>query len=306
MNVVAVGMTGLGVAALGAGLVLARGRVAAAEGAGKLVALGPVFVATPLAMFAGEHFFAARELMGIVPKWLPGALFWTYFFGVALLAAAVSFVVWKCVRWAAVGLAVFFLLVVATIDLPNVGAGLHDRFFWILTCRETCFASGAMVLAGSVWPRGEWAGAALERVGRTMVALVMMFYAVEHFLHPLHVSGVPLEKLTPGWVPAPAFLAVLVGIVLLVGGVGLLVPKMVRVSAAVAGGVLVALTALFYVPILLTEVRTPLVVEGLNYVGDTLLFAGTVLLAGLGAGPDAAADAERERAMAAARRAEMA
>ena len=37
---------------------------------------------------------------------------------------------------------------------------------------------------------------------------------------------------------------------------------------------------IFYVPILVTEINSPLAVEGINYVGDTLLFAGTALLAG--------------------------
>ena len=47
--------------------------------------------------------------------------------------------------------------------------------------------------------------------------------------------------------------------------------------------VLVLLTALFYVPVFLTEMHSPLALEGMNYVGDTLLFAATVLLAGFGA-----------------------
>jgi hypothetical protein len=57
-----------------------------------------------------------------------------------------------------------------------------------------------------------------------------------------------------------------------------------RTAAAAAGTVLLLLTAFFYVPILLTEIRSPLAVEGVNYVGDTLLFAATALLAGSGAG----------------------
>jgi len=45
----------------------------------------------------------------------------------------------------------------------------------------------------------------------------------------------------------------------------------------------VLLVVFFYVPILVMEIRTPLAVEGVNYVGDTLLFAATALLAGFGA-----------------------
>lgn len=282
MDIVAVGMTGAGAAALVAGLLLARKRFDAARGAEKTLVLGPLFEATALAMFAAEHFCAARSLMPLVPKWLPEPLWWTYFFGVALAAAAVSFLIWRCVRWSAALTALFFLLVVATIDLPGLPAGLHDRFFWILTVRETCFASGAMVLAGSVWPRGLPA-AALQRVGRGIVACVMVFYAIEHFLFPRNVPGVPLEKMTPVWVPAPVLLAYIVGLVLLIGGIGLLLRPTQRIAAAGAGAVLLLLTALFYVPIFVMEMHTDLAVEGLNYIGDTMLFASTVLLAGFGA-----------------------
>ena len=162
------------------------------SGAGKLIVLGPVFEAVSLAIFSAEHFLAAKGLSGIVPKWLPGPMFWTYFFGVALAAAAISFIVWRGVRWSSVLLALFFLLIVATVDLPNLQKGLHDRFFWILTVRETCFAGGAMVLAGSVWPSA-W----LARVGRFIVGATMVFYGIEHFFYPHNVPGVPLEKMTP-------------------------------------------------------------------------------------------------------------
>src|SRR5579863_2440632 len=98
MTVEAVGMMSAGSAALVAGLVLVRARFAAASGAGRVLVLGPVFEAVALAIFATEHFLAASALSGIVPRWLPGALFWTYFVGAALLAAAVSLLAWRCVR----------------------------------------------------------------------------------------------------------------------------------------------------------------------------------------------------------------
>lgn len=278
MSMEAWGMLCAGAAALVAGLVLARQRVRAASGAGKMIVLGPVFEAVALAMFSAEHFTAGSDLAPLVPRWLPWHLFWVYFFGLALLAAAVSFIVWRCVRWSAALLTAFFFIIVITLDVPGIPALPHDRFFWILTVRETSFGAGALVLAASAWRRD-----VLERVGRVVVALVMIFYAIEHFLHPHHVAGVPLEKMTPAWWPAPVVLAYLVGVALLAGGVGLLLPGGARMAAAGCGLVLVVLTALFYVPIFLTEMHTPLAVEGLNYVGDTLLFAATVLLAGFGA-----------------------
>jgi uncharacterized membrane protein len=255
-------------------------RFAAALGTGRVLVLGPVFEAVALAIFAAEHFLAAHDLMGIVPRWLPGALFWTYFVGAALLAAAISFIAWRCVRWSALLLALFFLIIVATIDLPNLPKHIHERLFWTLTVRETAFAGGAMVLAGSVWTCGRSTSRMLILFGRFIVAGTFIFYAIEHFLFPRFVPGVPLEKMTPAWVPAPTLLAYLVGITLLVAGVGLMIPRVCRKAAASAGTVLLALTIFFYVPILITEIASPLAVEGVNYVGDTLLFAATALLAG--------------------------
>ena len=122
MTVEVWGMLVAGVAVLAAGLVLARARFREASGAEKVLVLGPVFEAAPLAIFAAEHFLAARDLMPIVPRWLPGPLFWTYFVGAALLAAAISFIAWRHVRWSAALLALLFLIIVATIDLPSLPA----------------------------------------------------------------------------------------------------------------------------------------------------------------------------------------
>ena len=283
MSVVAWGMIGAGSVALVVGLFLVRARFATASGAGRALVLGPVFEAVALAIFAAEHFLTARDLSVIVPRWIPGALFWTYFVGAALLAAAISFIAWRYVRWSASLLALLFLIIVATIDLPNLPKHVHERLFWTLTVRETAFAGGAMVLAGSLWPRGRSTGNLLIMLGRLFVACTFVFYAIEHFVFPRFVPGVPLEKMTPAWVPAPTLLAYIVGITLLAAGVGLMVRRTRRMAAAIAGMVLLLLTIFFYVPILITEIRSPLAVEGVNYVGDTLLFAATALLAGFSA-----------------------
>ena len=277
------GMIGAGIAALVAGLVLARARFLAASGADKALVLGPPFEAVALAVFATEHFLAARDLMPIVPKWLPAPLFWTYFVGAALLAAAISFIAWRHVRWSATLLALLFVIIVATIDLPNLPAQYMSGSSGRSPYASLRLPAGAMVLAGSVWPRERPAGTALIRLGRGIVATVFVFYGIQHFLFPRFVPGVPLEKLMPAWMPAPTVLAYLVGITLLFAGVGLLIHRTVRIAAVSSGIMLLLLTVFFYVPILVMEIHSPLAVEGINYVGDTLLFAATALLAGFGA-----------------------
>ena len=187
-------------------------------------------------------------------------------------------------RWSAFLLALLFLIIVATVDLPNLPKHVHERLYWTLMVRETAFASGAMVLAGSLWPRSRPVGTTLIVLGRFFVACAFVFYGIQHFLFPRFVPGVPLEKMTPAWVPAATLLAYMVGTILLAAGAGLMIRRTRRGAAASAGTVLLLLTVFFYVPILATEIRSPLAVEGVNYVGDTLLFAATALLAGFGAG----------------------
>ena len=274
------GMMGAGSGTLVLGLSLAQKRIREATGWDRLVPLGPVFEATALALFAAEHFFAARDLMMIVPRWMPWPLFWTYFVGAALLAAALSFIAWRCVRWSATLLALLFLIIVATVDLPNLLNHAHERLFWTLTVREMAFAAGAMILAGSSWPSGSGTGSALMLLGRWTLGPVLVFYGIQHFLFPLNAPGVPLPLQTPAWMPAPLLFAYGVGIILMLAGVGLLIGSTIRFAAAGAGGVLLLLTALFYLPIFVLEIHSQLALEGMNYVGDTLLFAATVLLAG--------------------------
>lgn len=186
-------------------------------------------------------------------------------------------------------LALFFLIIVATVDLPKVPKHVNERLFWTITVREAGFAGGAMVLAGSQFLITRPAAAALLFVGRLIVAFTLIFYAIEHFLFPRFVPGVPLEKLIPASMPAPTLLAYAVGLTLLVAGFGLIFPRTRRPASAFAGIVLVLLTAFFYLPILAMEIHSTLAVEGVNYVGDTLLFAATAFLAGFGPGTGNAA-----------------
>jgi uncharacterized membrane protein len=287
MSVEVWGMMFAGGVALLSGLVFARPRFVAAAGLGKVLALATVFEAAPLAVFSAEHFTAARDMMAIVPRWLPYPLFWTYFVGACLLAAAISFIAGRYVRWSASLLALLFLIIVATIDLPSLPRGLHNRFFWILTFREISFAGGAMVLAGSLWPHRSRTGDVLIDLGRFIVGGVMVFYGIQHFLNPRFVTGVPLEKPTPAWMPFPAAIAFAVGIALLAAGLCVLTRKYTRTAAGICGSLLLLLTVLFYGSIFVADLRasgnnSPVLVEGLNYIFDTMLFAATVLLAGRG------------------------
>ena len=153
----------------------------------------------------------------MVPSYMPWRLFWAYFFGFALLAASLSIATKIQVRWSGLLFGIAMFLFVAMLDIPGSLANPRDRFGWTLTIREMSFGAGGWILAANAmrWAAGK---SKLITVGRVVLAIAAIFYGVEHFLHPVNVPGVPLEKLTPAWIPARLFIGYLTGAILLVAG----------------------------------------------------------------------------------------
>lgn len=268
-----------GLVVLALGIVLAKKDVAAASGLDKLVALGPTFVAAPLATFGAEHLVEGGLMAGMVPHWIPWHVFWIYFVGLCLIAAALSFIFSRCLLWSASLLAILFLIFVSTMDLPGTIAQSANRINWVLLFREISFGSGGLALTGILLrQKSDQLSKTFIFLARILIGVTLLLYGVQHFLHPENVIGVPLEKLTPAWVPIPHFWADLTGAILFVAGIAILLNKRSRFAATLAGLVMVVITVFLYTPIWAMDRGPAQVIEGINYVFDTLLYGGTVLL----------------------------
>ena len=276
-----------------AGLVLIRKDLAPPFTLDNLIALGFVFEAAPLATFGTEHLLTPHVIAKLVPSWIPAPMFWTYFVGIGLFAAALSFIVRKQVRWSAFLLGIMFIIFVLTMDAPAVISSPNERLRWSLMFRETAFAGGALALAG--WARQDNVriSRALIVIGRTCVAGALIFYSIEHFVWSRNAPGVPLEKMSPAWVPAPELWSYAVGAVLLIAGLAVLFNWRTRMAAASVGALMTFLTLFLYFPILVKALGTPDAMQEVNYVFDTLFFAGTVLLVAIAAPPLRAATTAR-------------
>src|SRR5258708_18492643 len=80
----------IGALVLAIGLITVRNEFLQKHGLDKIVVLGPVFFAVPLAVFGTEHFTATTILARMVPAWLPGHMFCALLVGACLIAAALS------------------------------------------------------------------------------------------------------------------------------------------------------------------------------------------------------------------------
>jgi len=217
-----------------------------------------------------------------VPQYMPWRLFWAYLVGFALLAASLSIATKIQVRWSGLLFGIAMFSFVAMMDIPGALASPRDRFGWTLAIREMAFGAGGWILAGNAMreqSRGK-AGSKLISLGRVVIAIAAMFYGVEHFLHPAGALGVPLQKLTPAWVPARLLIGYLTGAILLIAGTSILLGKKMRTAATYLGTWILLLVVFIYGPILIVSLSDPstsVKVEGINYFADTLLFAGAIL-----------------------------
>jgi len=260
----------------------ARGDIARARGLDKVVALSNLCFAAPLAVFGALHLAAAKSLMTMVPSYMPWPLFWAYFFGFALLAASLSIATKILVRWSGLLFGIAMFCFVAMMDIPGALENPRDRFGWILAIREMAFGAGGWILAASAMASTTTGQVktTLLTIGRMVIAITAIFYGVEHFLHPLGVPGVPLQKMMPDWIPARPLIGYLTGAILLVAGAAMLLARKTRLAATYLGTWIVLLVVFIYGPILIAALANPstdVKIEGINYFFDTLLFAGAIL-----------------------------
>jgi uncharacterized membrane protein len=273
----ALSMSAAGLALLVIGLLAAKNDVAKARGIDKIVAMTYLCFAIPLAVFGAEHLSLGKLMLNAVPSYMPWRLFWVYFVGFALIAASLSIATKIQVRWSGLLFGTMMLLFVAMVHLPGaVKAG--GRIPWTIVVREMSFGGGGWVLAGIAM--GGVRGRNLITVGRVLIAIAAIFFGVQHFLHPLGLPGVPLQKHMPTWIPARAFIDYLTGAFLIIAGVCFLLARRTRVAATYLGAWIVLLVVVIYGAVLfgaLADPSTDVKVEGLNYFADTLLFAGVLL-----------------------------
>jgi uncharacterized membrane protein YphA (DoxX/SURF4 family) len=163
------------------------------------------------------------------------------------------------------------------IHIPAWTRNPHNRFALTVAFREISFSGGALALAASLTPQSrEPSGRILSTIARYFVAIPVLFFSLEQFLHFDHVPGIPLKALTPTWIFGHTLWTYLAAVIYAVAGVLLLSGKKTRAAATWLGITVLFVELVVYLPIGIVE-RASLD-NGLNYVADTLMFCGAVLL----------------------------
>ncbi len=275
------------VALLAFGLVLTlRRKSTPATGVGNLVRFGSLFFAVPLAVFGMQHFALYDSVKFGVPAYMPGRFFWAYLVGAALIAACLSILTDIHADLAALLVGIMLLLFVLMVHLPNLITNPGDRFAITVPLRDLALSGAALSLAGVLGSARYGQSAPwLVQVGRWFFAVPMLYFGVEHFLHPDFAPGMPFPLHAPAWLPGRVVWAYATGIILLVCGLGILTNKYVQTAAAWLGAAFLVLTVVIYLP--MEMIHPAIDISGeLDYVADTLAMSGAALLVARATAPD--------------------
>jgi uncharacterized membrane protein len=259
-------------------VVTLRRETTAVRGIGNLVRFGSIFFAVPLAVFGMQHFALFDTVKFAVPAYMPARFFWAYLVGAALIAACLSILTEIHADLAALLVGIMLFLFVLMIYVPNLIKNPGDRFAITVPLRDLALSGGALSLAGVLGSvrRGQSARWLLE-VGRWFFGAPMLYFGVEHFLHPAFAPGMPFPLLAPAWIPGHVVWAYATATVLVVCGLSILADKHAQAAATWLGAAFLVLVVLIYLP--MEIVHPSIAISGeLDYVADTLAMSGAALL----------------------------
>ena len=272
------------------GIVMARKyNVGQPRGLDRIVFLGPLLLAIAMAVFGADHFVAAPFVAKIVPSWIPGHLFWAYFVGVALIAAAFSLATKMQPRLSAALLGIMIFLFVLLIHIPSCFATPYDKTRLTIVLRDSTLSAAVLAFAASrsegcqVEGTPAWLqslGSILIVAARFFIAISIAIFGIDQYLNPTFAAGIPQEGpvfvTMPDWIPGHVFWAYLTGTIFVVCAIGLTTRKYARSAATFLGVTVLALALFIYLPI--TIARASDIANGLNYLAIHLALAGAALL----------------------------
>ncbi len=113
--------------------------------------IGVVLYALVIGFFGVNHFLNGTGFQNTIPSFIPYHIFWVYLTGVALIAAAISFLTGKYTRAAGLFLALYLLVIVLTIHLPALMRAEGNPIISIALTnlvKDTGLAGASLMIAG--------------------------------------------------------------------------------------------------------------------------------------------------------------
>ncbi|MGD0444552.1 MAG: hypothetical protein ABSA39_11515 [Edaphobacter sp.] len=122
----------------------------------RILRAGRFFFAIMLIVFGIDHFLYTAFVATMVPAWIPGHRFWTYFAGVALIAGGVGMLVRFTARLASLMVGIMIFLWFLILHIPRAVADPHSGLGseWTSVFEALAFSGIAFMLAAMAASNG--------------------------------------------------------------------------------------------------------------------------------------------------------
>ena len=114
--------------------------------------IGRILFAAVIAFFALGHFMNGTTMAGMIPKWLPGGVFWVYLSGTLLLLSALAIILHRRMKMASILLALMLFGFVLTIHIPALMNATEDMAKQVAMgniLKDAAMAAAALVIAST-------------------------------------------------------------------------------------------------------------------------------------------------------------
>jgi uncharacterized membrane protein len=189
---------------------------------------------------------------------MPWHSFWASLVGIVLIAIGTAIGTGYMARQATAVLGAMLLLSILFLHLPKAAANPLEGFMWTNPCKALAMLGGVIILAGSL-PGSEDKSSALALLFRRLAPLGPLFLGgflllggIQHFVYADFVA-----KLVPAWIPQPRFWVYFTGVALIAGGIGIIVPKTVRLAALLSGIMILLWVVLLHIPRAMADLHVP-------------------------------------------------
>jgi hypothetical protein len=216
-----------------------------------LLTAGRIIFAIAMVFFGVEFFILVSSMNGPLPgpPWRRGVLALDWFACVGFVVAGVSIATGKMARLVGVVLGVVLLLYGLLCYVPALVTRLHDPGPWTVLFEILAMVGGAWVLAASFpdeglrspsWDNVVWR---LADVGRFLIAIALVVFAVQHFMYARFVA-----TLIPAWIPARLFWAYFTGVAFVAAALAIATKRMFGMAAMLLGTMFLLWVVLLHAP----------------------------------------------------------
>lgn len=114
----------------------------------KITTLGRILFAIPFALFGINHFLMTDYYLGVLTSFIPLGAYTIILTGIMLIAASISIITEKFVKFSTILLAVLLFIFIVTIHIPHLFIDTDKTATIIALLKDISLMGGSLMIAG--------------------------------------------------------------------------------------------------------------------------------------------------------------